>query len=192
MKNYGTLTFWNDAKGYGFIDPDSDGERTFVHINAFPDTRQRPKKGDRLQYTPAIDKQGRPFAKNASRPGETPMRTLATPSWSAIAIAALAFAVVAVAVLTKRTPLFVLGIYAVVSIMTFFAYRRDKYAAQNEKWRIPESALHVLAICGGWPGALIAQQRYRHKTAKTSFKIGYWITVIINCALFGALAVLTK
>lgn len=50
-------------------------------------------------------------------------------------------------------------------------------------WRTPESTLHWLAIAGGWPGALIAQQALRHKSRKQSFRAAFWFTVIINCGI---------
>lgn len=47
-------------------------------------------------------------------------------------------------------------------------------------WRVPENTLHLLALLGGWPGALYAQQTLRHKTQKTSFRIVFWMTVLAN------------
>ena len=53
---------------------------------------------------------------------------------------------------------------------------------------MPESTLHLFDLLGGWPGALIAQQQFRHKTVKASFQAGFWMTVVLNVALM-ALAV---
>ncbi|GAA4031011.1 hypothetical protein GCM10022212_31900 [Actimicrobium antarcticum] len=40
--------------------------------------------------------------------------------------------------------------------------------------------MHLLALSGGWPGALIAQQIFRHKTVKEEFRQVFWITVAAN------------
>ena len=68
--------------------------------------------------------------------------------------------------------------------MTFIAYAIDKSAARQDKWRIPEAHLHLLAVIGGWPGALIAQHVLRHKTRKPSFRFFFWITVFLNLGIF--------
>lgn len=81
-----------------------------------------------------------------------------------------------------QPPLWVAGIYAVASILTFGAYMRDKAAARRGEWRTPESTLHFLALAGGWPGALLAQQLLRHKSAKTAFRAAFWGTVLLNVA----------
>lgn len=80
-----------------------------------------------------------------------------------------------------RSYLPIAGLYAVVSLVTFGAYSGDKAAAQNQQWRTPEDRLHLLALVGGWPGALVAQDLLRHKTRKSSFRIVFWITVVLNC-----------
>jgi uncharacterized membrane protein YsdA (DUF1294 family) len=41
--------------------------------------------------------------------------------------------------------------------------------------------LHLLALLGGWPGALIAQNLLRHKSQKTGFLLIFGATVVINC-----------
>jgi uncharacterized membrane protein YsdA (DUF1294 family) len=78
------------------------------------------------------------------------------------------------------------GLYWLLSFFTFMTYRQDKSAARNGLWRIEEFTLHVKALTGGWPGALIAQRVLRHKSRKTSFLVVFWITVIVNIgALIG-------
>jgi len=37
--------------------------------------------------------------------------------------------------------------------------------------RIPEAVLHVVALLGGSPGALIGQELFRHKTRKHAFRL---------------------
>jgi len=63
-------------------------------------------------------------------------------------------------------------------------YAIDKSAARKGAWRTQESTLHLLSLAGGWPGALIAQQKLRHKTRKPSFRVVFWITVVLNCGAF--------
>jgi uncharacterized membrane protein YsdA (DUF1294 family) len=81
----------------------------------------------------------------------------------------------------NRLPFAVLGLYLFASLATFLAYARDKRAAQTGRWRASESSLHGLALLGGWPGALAAQELLRHKTQKQSFRLVFWATVMLNC-----------
>ena len=37
----------------------------------------------------------------------------------------------------------------------------------------PERTLHLLALLGGWPGAILARRRFRHKTMKVPFLIAF-------------------
>jgi uncharacterized membrane protein YsdA (DUF1294 family) len=67
-----------------------------------------------------------------------------------------------------------------LSVLAFFAYRRDKRSAEGGKWRVPESTLHLLALIGGWPGGFLAQQLFRHKTSKASFQIVFWTVVLLH------------
>lgn len=67
-----------------------------------------------------------------------------------------------------------------LSTFTFFAYRSDKRRAEAGAWRIPESTLHLSELIGGWPGAFLAQQVFRHKTAKSSYQIVFWAIVLVH------------
>ncbi|QXZ08939.1 cold shock and DUF1294 domain-containing protein [Comamonas sp. Y33R10-2] len=72
--------------------------------------------------------------------------------------------------------------YAGLSVLTFMAYWQDKWAAQKGQWRTPEKTLQLMALVGGWPGAVLAQQWLRHKSSKTSFQQEFWLMVLINVA----------
>ena len=71
-------------------------------------------------------------------------------------------------------------LYTVTSLMAFILYAADKSAAKKHRRRIRETTLLALGQLGGWPGALLAQQLFRHKTKKRSFQWKFWITVGLN------------
>ena len=73
-------------------------------------------------------------------------------------------------------------VYAGLSVLTFMVYWQDKWAAQKGQWRTPEKTLQTLALVGGWPGAVLAQQWLRHKNSKTRFQLQFWLMVLINVA----------
>lgn len=56
-------------------------------------------------------------------------------------------------------------------------YWLDKRRAECNGQRIPESTLLVVDLLGGWPGGWWSQQRFRHKTQKTSFRIRYFLAI---------------
>jgi uncharacterized membrane protein YsdA (DUF1294 family) len=67
-----------------------------------------------------------------------------------------------------------------ISTLTFFAYRSDKRRAEAGEWRIPESTLHIAELIGGWPGAFLAQRKFRHKIAKASYQFTFWAVVLMH------------
>lgn len=71
--------------------------------------------------------------------------------------------------------------YFVLSLCSVGFYALDKSAAVNGRWRTPEKTLHCIGLAGGWPGALIAQNWFHHKTRKNSFQVVFWISVVLNC-----------
>lgn len=73
-----------------------------------------------------------------------------------------------------------LALLLAVSGFAFLAYRSDKRRAEARAWRVPEATLHLLSLLGGWPGALLAQRAYRHKTAKLSFQFVFWGIVLLH------------
>ncbi|MCU0092336.1 DUF1294 domain-containing protein [Pseudomonas koreensis] len=70
--------------------------------------------------------------------------------------------------------------YGLVSVLAFFLYWADKRKARVDAWRTPENILHAVELAGGWAGALIAQQVFRHKTRKVSFQVLFWMIVALH------------
>ncbi len=161
----GKLISWDDEKGFGFITPADSGERIFVHITSFINRRRHPEIDQSVTYKVSSNNQGRPCAVQVALPGDK--RNNGT--WSYV-IALLFFAAVAGSVLANKIPPLILGLYFVLSLLTFLVYAKDKSAARRGEWRTPEKKLHLFSIVGGWPGALIAQQKLHHKSKKQPFR----------------------
>ena len=102
---------------------------------------------------------------------------------SLVVLAAFALLVVFFA-LTRGVPAWAALLYIGASVMCFVLYGVDKAAARAGRDRISESTLLSLGFVGGWPGALVAQQVFRHKTSKRSFRLRFWLSVAVNVAVF--------
>lgn len=103
----------------------------------------------------------------------------------ALALATAFLAFVAVSTIAGKLPIVALGLYLIGSPITYVIYATDKSAAKRGRWRTKESTLHLLSLVGGWPGALVAQYRLRHKSRKLSFRVAFWATVVLNCGALG-------
>jgi uncharacterized membrane protein YsdA (DUF1294 family) len=100
----------------------------------------------------------------------------------AIAIATLFLAFICGLAVREVLPRVVPAVYLAASVAAAIAYGLDKSAAQRGAWRTRERTLHVLALVGGWPGALVAQSVFRHKSRKPAFRVAFWATVALNCS----------
>ncbi len=61
----GTVKFFNDSKGYGFIQPEGGGNDAFVHISAVERAGMRSlNKEQRLSYDLEQDQRGKTSAVN--------------------------------------------------------------------------------------------------------------------------------
>lgn len=178
---YGVLADWNDDRGFGFIAPAAGGPRVFAHVSAFPRGR-RPTQGCSVTYIEVRDERNRPRASAVRYQSDRPSGRSPSGVAVAIPIAALFFTLLVGLFALEEIPALLLAAYLVFSGGAFAMYGIDKSAAEHGDWRTPESTLHVLAMLGGWPGALIARQFFRHKTVKREFLVAFWVTVIVNCA----------
>lgn len=195
----GELTTWNDERGFGFVAPAVGGPDVFVHISAFGDGSPRPVEGDGVGYQLEFSREGKPRAAHAELVSRAPdaaearaagqVRGVLKPSnhtgnLSYIAVAGFAAIFALVWLFVIPLPFWVVLLYGGMSLVTFIAYALDKKAAATSGWRIAEGSLLALGLAGGWPGAIVAQQLYRHKTVKVSFQVVFWVTVVVNVVAF--------
>ena len=107
------------------------------------------------------------------------------PSFRVAHVVFVAFLLVAPAIALVRLEirgglLWVMATLAGLSLVAFIAQWVDKRRAEAERWRVPESGLHLLELLGGWPGAFLAQRLFRHKTAKFSYQLFFWLIVVVH------------
>ncbi|TDR52710.1 uncharacterized membrane protein YsdA (DUF1294 family) [Halomonas ventosae] len=81
-----------------------------------------------------------------------------------------------------------IGTYLLASLAAVILYGVDKAAARRGDRRIRESTLQLVALVGGWPGALLARRWFRHKTRKQPFGIILWGCAALNLGLVAWLA----
>ena len=198
-RQQGRITKWQDDKGFGFIETEA-GESVFFHISEFKASR-RPANGDEVVFTVAQDNQGRLQAKQvqeldfvqqkmAEKNSQIRQRNSRKSQQADFedgqnkrAFLGVGFygVLILLAVMGDLSWL-VVGWYVVLGTITYLTYAKDKRAAQSGGWRTPESTLHLLSALGGWVGALVAQTYLRHKSQKPDFRMGYYLTVVINLA----------
>jgi uncharacterized membrane protein YsdA (DUF1294 family)/cold shock CspA family protein len=165
---------------------DAQGRRRAEHMRAeglsldLPSIRQKPPTADRrpprsaAASGPARDRR-RTYALRAK---DLPLKLLAFGALCALPIAG------SVQLLNAQGAPWALAAYVLMSIVTVGMYWADKRSALEDRRRVPENRLHLVELLGGWPGALIAQQVFRHKTRKASFQIVFWAIVLVHQALW--------
>ncbi|KAF2806066.1 DUF1294-domain-containing protein [Mytilinidion resinicola] len=145
------------------------------------------------QYNPSIgnfDENGfrrvpRKVPQNAPRKKIRPQRR---PITAATIIGCGAFAVPLVGGMRLfcRGITWPLMLTSVMSLATFIMYGFDKYRSRNSGWRVRETTMHLFEMLGGWPGALLGQHYFQHKTMKKAFQAQFWIIVGIHQLLWFA------
>lgn len=76
--------------------------------------------------------------------------------------------------------------FVLINMLTVVIYGADKMAAQKGWRRVPEITLLAFGVTGGWPGAILGQQLFRHKTQKQPFKTYFMLSVVVSIAAMAA------
>jgi uncharacterized membrane protein YsdA (DUF1294 family)/cold shock CspA family protein len=192
MRFTGTLKTWNDERGFGFLTPKQGAQEIFVHVKAFPSGTGRPFVGQVLTFEVQTGSVGKKKATAVQYPARARhkriSRSESSAPWTLPRVVAIpAFIGIYTFVIWRWafSPS-VLLVYVGLSFLAFLAYAFDKSAALSGRRRTPEQTLHLISLAGGWPGALVAQQLFRHKTIKQSFVHAFWFTVLVNISAFVA------
>lgn len=190
MRDQGKLTQWKAQQGYGFITPIHGGQPVFVHISAFSTQqypsrhRPTPRLGDVISYRRIKQANGSYKAEDAinlSLPSATPRWSLST-GFARLFMAGMALYTIA----GHHAPTLLVW-YASASLVTLCAYYVDKRSARLQQTRLPETTLQMLSLLGGWPGGLLGQQLFKHKTQKKAFQRVFWLCVLCNLFVLATL-----
>ena len=197
MQLSGTVVFWRDDKGFGFVKCDQNQQQLFFHIRDQAVGNGRPKPGDVLHFTQGTDKRGRPLASqwrfaDDKKASHTKVTTPVSSTPDAISQASqfslmfrITFLTAVVLALMFGKLLYVLPLlYIEASLMTYWLYKTDKEAAiARHGNRLAEESLQLYALIGGWPGAYIAQRQLAHKNSKLSFRREFGFVILGNAML---------
>lgn len=178
--NSGVLVDWNDERGFGFVE--ADAGRLFVHISAFPADGGRPQPGDPVRFEVGSGPDRRMRAVRAVR-ATSPTRWRVRVQPLPLAVTLIFLVTLASLIAVQKLPLWLGAVYLVASVTAYALYAADKRRAIAGSWRISEMTLQVVAMLGGWPGAVLAQQLLRHKSSKRSFQLVFWMCVAVNLVL---------
>lgn len=206
-RQQGQIKKWQEDKGFGFIETEAR-EQIFFHVSEFK-AQRRPNIGEEVVFSVEYDNQGRMQAKQVQELGFVKQQMaqknkqirqrnhkrsiqadFEAGQKKRLFVGVGFYLVLILLAAMHKLSWLVVGWYAVLGLVTYLMYAKDKAAAQRNEWRTPESTLHLLSVFGGWVGAMVAQNYLRHKSQKVDFRMTYYLTVLINLA--GLLVLLTN
>ena len=167
---------WDKAKGCGFLL--FEKHRIAVQRSEFIAMHKRPEVGDTVEFRLGKDGEGRICAQQVEHHNDggrirlwhlgVLLPLLVAPGYAAFRLAG------------RSDWRLVVGLALGMSAIAFLMYWLDKLRAKHGQWRVAESTLHLVAALGGWPGAFLAQQHFRHKTGKIRFLLLFWLIVTVH------------
>ena len=125
-RHHGTLTRWNDERGFGFIAPAGGGAEIFAHISAFPHDGRRPQVGEVITDLTQAGPDGKVRAVNVMRPGQSHRRPVARRPRPA-----------------RRTRTGLAGVLGVVLVAALGWLAYERYAAVPASVAAPAAALQA-------------------------------------------------
>lgn len=189
----GRVAQWDAAKGLGFIEAEGGGPRLLLRR---ADLRGRikaqgPRVGEPVRFQRQTLKEGKqralqvhslaPAPAPAAAPVSAPSR--GAPSSARLLVIPVFALLLGWIHLSWPLPKPVPLLYGALSMALFIVYGLDKWNARRGGARVAETSLHLIALMGGWPGALLGQHIFRHKTAKPAFLRWTWAMVALNLLL---------
>ena len=172
IKMEGVIVKFDESRGFGFIRSKDFSKDVFVHVRNIPD-RQALALGQKVMFDTTKTRKGL-LAINVI-PGKK-----AISPYAVFGILGILGTGLMTFVSYYQGLNIVWSYFLSINLLTFFFYGYDKKFSRTSYFRIPESILHSLAICGAAPGGLVGQMVFRHKTMKKSFQIVYWVIVIVQ------------
>lgn len=82
-----------------------------------------------------------------------------------------------------KVVLIIIGYILLINLTGFVAMYIDKKRAKRNEWRIKEVTLLSIVLLGGGIGSIIGMYKFRHKTKKLRFTIGFPTIVITQIVL---------
>ena len=67
-----------------------------------------------------------------------------------------------------------------INLFGFFIMWLDKRKAKKGAWRISEKTLFIITILGGGIGTIAGMYKFRHKTQKLGFVVGFPLITILE------------
>ena len=202
----GTITAWDDAKGYGFIRFGDESQNIFFHISAYHYNTSRPQTGQRVSFycNRPIEGNRQQAVKVVRLGDEAFLFDELPPDYNRLNIdmqALLINSVIAVVFLTVVAVLSnkLFFIYVLISIAAFILYQQDKQTAIESARKIRRkneyqtaslktSCMHSACWAVG-PVHWSRAPRSATKPRKFLFVQIFWLTVAINVAITYALLI---